>query len=147
LLSEELLRDEWMALVPEVLFRGRHSISLKSLAKHNFLMSGGGCEPRIRALFADAKLETPLYTTVKELPTIEAMVAERLGVSVIPNLWPRVVKKGTRTLPLAPRKARPVGIVRLPDTAVTPAITAWWALARGLQGSSPGRVSRLGTQK
>jgi DNA-binding transcriptional LysR family regulator len=52
--SEEIARDAWLALVPEKAFPGKTSITLRELARRNFLMSGGGCERHILRIFASA---------------------------------------------------------------------------------------------
>lgn len=105
----ELMQDEWLALVPANEFRGRRTISLAGLSRRPFLMSGGGCEPHIRRLFEDAAIECPSHQTVKQLGTIFTMVAGRLGVSVVPSIAVQTAPRGTRILPLAPRRFRRIG--------------------------------------
>ena len=93
---EEITQDEWLALVPASSFARKHQISLRELSRYKFLMSGGGCEPHIERLFDGAGVHTPAYTPVKQLATIGAMVAEGLGVSVVPSLACRGSINGAR---------------------------------------------------
>ena len=57
--GEQVDQDEWLALVAEDMFPGRSSITLRELARHKFLMSGGGCETHIQRIFSAAHIELP----------------------------------------------------------------------------------------
>jgi DNA-binding transcriptional LysR family regulator len=133
--AEEIARDEWLALVPKRQFREQTSITLSELARHKFLMSGGGCERHIQPIFALAGIVAHGSMTVKEMSTIHAMVAEHLGVSLIPRL--SVIPGGAcRVLPLKPRLFRSIGMIRAAGYTMTPAMAAWDALIRTrLKGS------------
>ncbi len=128
--EEEIAQDEWIALVPEKKYINKTEISLRTLASQKFLMSGGGCEPHIQRLFLQARVEIPYSTMVKQLPTIEAMVAEDLGVSLVPSLSIRKPMKGIRALQLAPRRFRKIGLLRAKNAPLTPALEAWIELIR-----------------
>jgi len=121
----EITQDEWLALVPAHDFAGRTKIGLAALSRRNFLLSGGGCETHIRRLFEEAGLDLPSHRMVKQLSTIEAMVAENLGVSLVPSIALRAAPKGTRTLPLAPRRFRRIGLLQPLDAPALPAVQAW----------------------
>jgi DNA-binding transcriptional LysR family regulator len=128
--GEELSQDEWLALVPGSICPGKSSITLRELARHRFLMSGGGCETHIRRLFSAANIRTPEHLAVKQLATIQAMVAEELGVSLVPSLSIGKVHKGSRALVLKPRLFRKIGMLRPAGGASSPAVDAWVALAK-----------------
>jgi DNA-binding transcriptional LysR family regulator len=128
--GEKIAQDEWLALVPRDMFPGESGITLRELVRHRFLMSGGGCETHIQRLFAVAHLEIPSHLTVKQLPTIQAMVAEKLGVSLVPSLSVKNQHRGSRTLFLKPRRFRQIGMLRATDGPSTPALEAWVALTR-----------------
>ena len=104
--AEEIARDEWLALVPKRQFREQTSITLSELVRHKFLMSGGCCERHIQRIFALAGIVADGSMTVKEMSTIHAMVAEHLGVSLIPRLSVipggacRVITTKTTSFPL-----------------------------------------------
>ncbi len=127
--AEEVARDEWLALVPATGLQDRTSITLKELAKNKFLMSGGGCERHIQGIFALANVAIRETMMVKEMSTIHAMVAECLGVSLIPRL--SFVNSGAcKTLPLRPRLYRQIGMIRSTNHIDTPPIAAWEKLIR-----------------
>jgi DNA-binding transcriptional LysR family regulator len=127
--SEEIARDEWLALVPEKAFPGKTSIALRELARHKFLMSGGGCERHILQIFASTGIAIAKPMMVKQMPTIHAMVAEELGVSLIPQLsfadgW------ACRTLQLKPRLFRHIGMIRSTSYVPIPAAEAWLSIVK-----------------
>jgi DNA-binding transcriptional LysR family regulator len=127
--SEEIARDEWLALVPGKAYPGKTSMTLLELARQKFLMSGGGCELDILRMFASAGVALTQPMMVKQMPTILAMVAEELGVSLIPRLslasgW------ACRALPLKPRQFRHIGMIRSTGYAPTHAAEAWLSLVR-----------------
>jgi DNA-binding transcriptional LysR family regulator len=128
-MAEEVAQDEWLALVRAGRFSGTTSITLRELARHKFLMSGGGCERHIQRIFAAAGIRIAEPLTVKQMPTIQAMVAEDLGVSLVPRLSVSGAR-GCRVLALRPRLFRKVGMVRSLNSPSTPALEAWLSLAR-----------------
>jgi DNA-binding transcriptional LysR family regulator len=127
--GEEIARDEWLALVPEKAFPGKTSITLRELAGHKFLMSGGGCERHILRIFASAGIVISEPMLVKQMPTIHAMVAEQLGVSLIPHLS-FAGARACRTLPLKPRLFRHIGMIRSTNYVPIPTTEAWLSLVR-----------------
>jgi DNA-binding transcriptional LysR family regulator len=126
---EEIARDEWLALVPANKFTGKASIALSEVARHKFLMSDGGCERHIERIFSSARTVIKDQLMVKQLPTIQAMVAENLGVSLVPSLSVGKLR-GCRALALKPRLFRRIGMLRSATSAPTPAMEAWMSLTR-----------------
>jgi DNA-binding transcriptional LysR family regulator len=137
--GEEVTHDEWLALIPDDLFPHNSSITLRELARHKFLMSGGGCEAHILRIFSAAHIEISERLMIKQLPTIQAMVAERLGVSLVPGFSVTNLLRGIRTLRLKPRLFRQVGILRAPGGASTAALEAWITLAKAHLKQTPSR--------
>jgi DNA-binding transcriptional LysR family regulator len=127
--AEEIARDEWLALVPSNKFAGKTTITLRELSRHKFLMSGGGCERHIHSIFSSARIDMTSHLTVKQLPTIQAMVAQNLGVSLVPSLSVGNVR-GCRALALKPCLYRSIGMLRSTTFAATPALEAWTSLTR-----------------
>jgi DNA-binding transcriptional LysR family regulator len=136
--ADEIFQDEWLALVPRDMFPGKTGIALRELTRHRFLMSGGGCEAHIQRIFSAANVEVSNHLTVKQLPTIQAMVAEALGVSLVPSLSIRNMQRGSRALRLKPRLYRRIGMLFSAGGTATPALQAWVALTRShMQRSTP----------
>ena len=125
--AQELSHDEWVALLPAS-FRQHRSVTLKFLSQQRFLMPGGGCEPYIRDLFRDAKLSLESLISVKEMSTIHAMVAQRLGVGILPSLAVQKACRGLRAVPLSPRQLRRFGQLLPRDASPSPALKAWSAI-------------------
>jgi DNA-binding transcriptional LysR family regulator len=123
----QIISDEWLALVPA---HDTHvnSISLKQLARRKFLMSEGGCEPMIRKLFAESNLEIRDVFNVREMTTLKAMVAEGIGVSIIPSLAVQQITKGVRAVSLVPKKFREVGLILKRPDSLSPSVRAWISL-------------------
>jgi DNA-binding transcriptional LysR family regulator len=117
-----------LALVPAHGNEHLQSVSLKQLGRQKFLMSEGGCEPMIRELFTNAKLLIEDAFSVREMATLKAMVAEGIGVSIVPSLAAQGPTKGARAVPLCPQRFRDIGlIVSRPDNVSAP-VRAWIAL-------------------
>jgi DNA-binding transcriptional LysR family regulator len=127
--SEKIAQDEWLALVPEKLFLGRPFVTLRELTRSKFLMSGGGCERHIIRIFGSAGIPSPESMLVKQMSTIHAMVAENLGVSLIPQLS-FTSGQACRALPLKPRLFRHIGMIRSINYVQIPVVEAWLSLVR-----------------
>lgn len=128
--GEEITRDEWLALAVSDDFSGRDKVTLRALAQRRFLLSGGGCEVHIRRLFEDAGLDLPSHLSVKQVSTIQSMVAEGLGVSLVPSMALGRNIKGIRALRLSPRQYRAIGLLQPPGAFETPVLRAWTDLVR-----------------
>jgi DNA-binding transcriptional LysR family regulator len=125
--AQDLSHDEWVALVPAS-FRQRRSVTLEFLSQQRFLMPGGGCETYICDLFRDAGVRLQTAISVKEMSTIHAMVAQRLGVSILPSLAVQKAYSGLRAVPLSPRQPRRFGQLLARDASYSPALKAWSAI-------------------
>ena len=128
-IAEQIARDEWLALVPADDFPGKSSVTLRELVQRKFLMPGGGCEQPIQRIFSSARIAIAEQLTVKQMPTIQAMVAQKLGVSLIPSLSARTVR-GCRALNLKPRLFRKIGMLRPVTFVPTAAQEAWITLLK-----------------
>ncbi len=129
LATEEVTRDEWLAVLPAS-DSAVQRITLAALARRKFLLSGGGCEAHICRLFNEASLELPYSRlTIKQMATIQAMVAEGLGVSLVPASALATSKK-IRLVPLSPRRYRSVGILLPPESHRSPVVEAWIGAVR-----------------
>lgn len=125
-----LARDCWMAVLPEDhRLTTRSSISIDELAREPFIMSDGGCEPAISTMAKRAGIELRSHYRVRDTNSLVAMVAEQLGITIMPEL---AVPAGTtriRTVPLHPAEHRDVQLAVLSDAAPLRAATAFIAHA------------------
>jgi DNA-binding transcriptional LysR family regulator len=129
--TEAIGRDEWMAIIPASRFEVPNQIKLGRLARHRFLLSGGGCEDHIYLLFEEAQVPLPNHLLVRQMDTLQAMVAEGLGVSLVPSLTLIRKPRNIRAIRLVPRQYRTIGIL-LPKTDVipSPALGRWLDLVK-----------------
>jgi molybdate transport repressor ModE-like protein len=64
----------------------KKSIDLAEVAKEPFLMSGSGCEPAIRRIFARARIDPIVAGHVRDTGALIKMVGEGLGITLMPEL-------------------------------------------------------------
>jgi DNA-binding transcriptional LysR family regulator len=127
--SEPIGKDEWMAIVPAKA-NDQNRIRLERLASHRFLLSGGGCEDHIYRLFAEARVPLSNHLLVRQMDTLQAMVGEGLGVSLVPSLTLIRKPKQIRAIRLVPRRYRTIGVLLPLDAIPSPALTRWLDLVR-----------------
>ncbi|MCF6468613.1 LysR family transcriptional regulator [Nonomuraea sp. MG754425] len=125
LVTEPLARDRLLAVLPtgHDLSAGP-AVPVAELARHPFIMSTGGCEPLIRSL----GVRWRCHYRVRDTGSILAMVAEGLGVSIMPELSLPARLTGVAALPLEPETPRTI-LLGLPADPL-PAAVAFAALAR-----------------
>ena len=128
--TEPIGKDEWMAIVPADRFQVPNQIKLERLAGHRFLLSGGGCEDHIYRLFQEARVPLSNHLLVRQMDTLQAMVAEGLGVSLVPSLTLIRRPKNIRAIRLVPRQYRTIGILLATDAVPSPALSRWLDLVR-----------------
>ncbi|GAA2209718.1 LysR family transcriptional regulator [Nonomuraea monospora] len=130
LVTRPLARDRLLAVVPSghALSAGP-SVPVAELARHPFIMSTGGCEPLIRGLGVSWRC----HYRVRDTGSILAMVAEGLGVSIMPELSLPARLTGVAALPLEPPSLRTI-LLALPADPL-PAAVAFAQVARAHTGA------------
>jgi DNA-binding transcriptional LysR family regulator len=102
-----LATDHFLAVLPAAhALAARSHIALEQLAAEPFVLSRGGCEQMILEAFTAAGLAPRVAFEVHEVSTILAMVAEGLGVSVVPELSAVAVPPRVALRPLTPAVER-----------------------------------------
>jgi DNA-binding transcriptional LysR family regulator len=125
LLTAPLATDELLAVLPLDHARAEQdAIPIAALAQEPFIMPAGGCEPIISALARDAGVRLRRHYEVRDTTSILAMVRERLGVSVMPELSVPDDRHGVRLVPLDPSAQRHLALAVLPDAEPLPAALA-----------------------
>ena len=82
-----LARDRLVAVLdPGHPLASQPAVTLDDLADDAFLLSDGGCEPILRRLHELAGLRLRPARRIRDMATLLAMVRERLGVTVVPEL-------------------------------------------------------------
>ncbi|MDX3099501.1 LysR substrate-binding domain-containing protein [Nonomuraea angiospora] len=134
LVTRPLATDRMLAVLPGGhALAERASVPVAELARHPFIMSTGGCEPLITALARAAGASLRCHYRVRDTGSILAMVAEGLGVTVIPELSLPAHHPGVHAVPLEPASERTI-LLALPADPL-PAATAFAELA-GVLGTS-----------
>ncbi len=114
---------------------GQHEVRLADLRDDPFLLSDGGCEPLLQQLYRQTGLELRAARRVRDLTALFALVRERLGVTVVPEL---TLTSGhdLAVVPLDPATRRVLSLV--PATAETaPASRALLKITRRRTPASP----------
>jgi DNA-binding transcriptional LysR family regulator len=129
LVAHDVLRDEWLAILPKTLRLSSTTVNLDFFAKHRVLLLGGGCERPVRALFESAGLTLSPVSAIKDVTTLHAMVAAGLGVSIIPQLAFRRGFSSVRVASLSPRRFRTISAIHRAQIGQVPILTAWNEIA------------------
>ncbi|MFI6738805.1 LysR substrate-binding domain-containing protein [Nonomuraea sp. NPDC050451] len=134
LVTHPLATDRMLAVLPTGhALATRASVPVAELARHPFIMSTGGCEPLITALAREAGARLRCHYRVRDTNSILAMVAEGLGVTVVPELSLPAHHPGVHAVPLEPASERTI-LLALPADPL-PAATAFAELAGVLSAS------------
>jgi DNA-binding transcriptional LysR family regulator len=128
--AEPIGKDEWTILSPADKFSDQTQIKLQKLTGCRFLLSGGGCEDHIHRLFDEAGVAMPAHLLVRQMDTIQAMVAEGLGVSIVPSLTLARKPRNVRVLKLVPRRFRMIGLLLPLETIHSSALQRWTDLVK-----------------
>ena len=130
LLAAPLAVDELLAVVPvDHPLAARGSVPLSELGHEPFVMPAGGCAPLISSLARSAGVRLRRHYEVRDTVSITAMVRERLGVTIMPELSIPDDRSGLRVLPLEPRAHRRLALAVLRDAEPLPAALALMRLA------------------
>jgi DNA-binding transcriptional LysR family regulator len=97
----------------------RPHATLEQLAAEPFVLSRGGCERLILDTFRAAGHAPQVAFEVHEVSTIVAMVAEGLGVGLVPELSAVGAPSRVALRPLSPRVERRLGLA-VPSLADAP---------------------------
>ncbi|WP_081861664.1 LysR family transcriptional regulator [Cellulomonas sp. HZM] len=100
-------RDDMRAVVrTDHPLLGEPAISIEELREDGLLASAGGCEAQMLRLHEQAGLPYEPAQRVRELATMVRMVAEGIGVSVMPALGGGLLPDGVTLAPLSPELTR-----------------------------------------
>jgi DNA-binding transcriptional LysR family regulator len=136
LLAAPLAVDDLLAVLPvdHPLAAGT-SVPIAALAREPFIMPAGGCAPLIAGLARAAGVRLRRHYEVRDTASITAMVRERLGVTIMPELSIPDDRTGLRVLPLDPPAQRQLSLAVLHDAAPLPAALALMGQVRSAVGA------------
>jgi DNA-binding transcriptional LysR family regulator len=131
LLAVPLAVDDLLAVLPiDHALAAQEAVAIADLAREPFIMPAGGCEPIISGLARAAGVRLRRHYEVRDTASITAMVRERLGVTVMPELSIPDDRSGLRVLPLEPPAQRRLSLAVLHDAEPLPAAMALMSLSR-----------------
>ncbi|MGW3352963.1 LysR family transcriptional regulator [Nonomuraea rubra] len=134
--ARPLAADRMLAVLPSGHeLSVRPSLPVAELARHPFIMSTGGCEPLITAIARAAGVSLKCHYRVRDTGSILAMVAEGLGLSIVPELSLPARHTGVHAIPLEPGVERVI-LMALPADPL-PTATAFADLATARHPASP----------
>jgi DNA-binding transcriptional LysR family regulator len=123
-----LADDEMLVMLPAGHpLANEPDVSLEELDDDPFLLSTGGCEPIIKAIYAQAKVPLRPLHRVRDMKTLLAMVSENLGVTIAPSLAvsgasrSQLIHEGVVALPLRPRATRNLYLASRAGVSLSPA--------------------------
>lgn len=129
----EILSDDFRLLVPAAhRLAERTPVPLAEIADDPFLMSASGCEPAIRQILAAAGVVPRVALAVRDTLALARMVAQGLGVTLMPELSIPQDEAGLRSLAVDPPARRTLLAV---TRRVAPPLPAAEALVRLLAGA------------
>lgn len=130
LLVSALATDELLAVLPiDHPLADRGSVPISALGQEPFIMPAGGCAPIISDLARAAGIRLRRHYEVRDTVSITAMVRERLGVTIMPELSIPDDRSGLRVLPLDPPAERRLGLAVNADAEPPAAALALISLA------------------
>lgn len=135
-----LWKDEMHLLVADGhgLARQGTPVPVHSLAHERLLMPVGGVEPVIRAVLRIGGVEPDVAHRLRDLNSLLAMVAEGLGVTVLPTSSTLSLPAGVTQLPLAPAVCRHVALATRVGVRPPAAVHELVSIAQELAAAGPG---------
>lgn len=123
--------DRMFAVLPATHpLAGGPGVSPADLAREPFIMSTGGCEPLILDIARRAGVSLRSHYHVREAQSILAMVAEGLGVTIMPELALPVTLTGVCAIPVEPAYRRTIFLALPGDARPSTSALAFAEMAR-----------------
>jgi DNA-binding transcriptional LysR family regulator len=122
------------------------NVSVRDIVEQPFIMSGAGCEPAIRAIFAEKKCEPHVLFTVRDMTTLFEMVRQGLGLTIVPELSIPAEKAHLRFLRLDPLHRRRLLVVTRRGQQLAPAPLAFLDMLRAMRQGPRNARSRERTR-
>ena len=117
-----LWRDPLVAVVPrEEPFLSMETFPVEKMTAQPFILSADGTDYDIHHMLSATKIRPTIRFTSKDDHAIVSMVANHLGMSILPRLVVLDLAHLVHMLPLAPEFHRTLGIAYKEKSALTPA--------------------------
>lgn len=117
-----LMEDPLVAIFPkDYETDGMNVFPIAKMDRQPFIISADGVDYDIHFALDDAKIKPNICFSSKDDHAIVSMVANHLGLSILPELVIRGMENQILALPLYPFYSREIGIAMRPDVSLTPA--------------------------
>lgn len=103
---EIIMKDPFVAVVPEGMFPGRRAVSCEELYPYSYISTN---ESILRRYFDENRFAEILRFDSVDDHSVLSMVKEGIGVAVLPSLATRKTERGVRILRLTPSISRSIG--------------------------------------
>lgn len=129
----ELLRDDYVALLPQTTKLQNNQLTWDQLAAHPLIVpSANTCDStRIRNYLKDADYPLNIAYEMREDSTIVSMVLQGLGAAVLPRLAAEPVPTGVQVCKLPEPLERIIGVAVIANALLTPAAYAFLDMLLG----------------
>jgi DNA-binding transcriptional LysR family regulator len=125
--SWELLRDEYVVLMPQQTNFGDRGLDWESLARYPLILPPptDSCSIQVLQHLEANQQELNVAYRVREDSTIVRMVAQGLGVAILPQLAAEPIPPGVEMRSLPVRLERIIGVAIVADALQAPAVFAF----------------------
>lgn len=125
--SWEILRDEYVALLPPSAPLLSNPITWQQLAAYPLIATGSGtaCDRLIRNYLMTSDIPLNIAYEVREDSTIVSMVSQGLGAAVLPRLAAEPLPPGVHVYSLSAPFERIIGVIVSQNALLTPAVYAF----------------------
>jgi DNA-binding transcriptional LysR family regulator len=119
--GEALVEDQLYAVAGPASASGLSPATPSAFAGRDFVMSGAGCGPMLKALFARWNVKPNIVATVSDMNALFAITGAGLGISIVPGLaFPTNWRELVLRYPLHPAEHRPLKMMTGRGTADQP---------------------------
>lgn len=116
-----LYEDALMAILPKDFGIDGDTVPMKIFEENPFIISAEGVDYDVHYAIEDANISPNICYSSTDDHTVISMVANKLGVSILPNLVIGTAHSKILALPLEPFYFRKLGIATKPDCSLSPA--------------------------
>ena len=110
-----------MAILPKEFGIDGDTVPMKIFEENPFIISAEGVDYDVHYAIEDANISPNICYSSTDDHTVISMVANKLGVSILPNLVIGTAHSKILALPLEPFYFRKLGIATKPDCSLSPA--------------------------
>ncbi len=130
-----IMEDEFVVVVAsDHRLASRGQISLTDAADEPFLMSASGCEPAIRQIFDQAKINPPIVLRVRDAEALVNMVSQDIGITIMPQLAIPADSRAIAQISIKPRRRRQVFAITRSGAPKVPAAERLKAMLSNTKG-------------